>query len=419
MSQNFGLKWTPLLALGLSCAGPSRSTQESGHSGVSSSCMVTKLISAGQEPKADLRFKVSRGDKQYCTLTTNFERRTSFSLGFPLPRQGHVLQKLTLLATVTEIAASGDVSFEVSIVKAELIPRKSGDPRIEQRVQQIADSFIGLAASFVISSRGTLKSYTDIVKEGLDPLVKQAIVGTDDVFPVIAIPFPEAPIGVGAKWSVTRQFTLRGVEMTSVAVYELTKLENGTGTVKVTVEQNGRPGDVEVEGRPDAKQRVIKMTMTSTGTHVFSLTKILPTTGVLSSATEADLEVELVPGEKQVMHIATKTTGELTETTAPVNPITSGQTTSRSGAITSGCNLPSPNRDFVMVSTSGSHVLGLRKDGAMVAFQGWNRFGECSVPEPNRDFVAITTGSNCSFGLKKDGSIVAWGRCPPPFPRDR
>jgi hypothetical protein len=92
---------------------------------------------------------------------------------------------------------------------------------------------------------------------------------------------PEAPIGIGTKWSVTRPIKSQGVDSTRVAVYELTKFENGTGTMKVNVEQSTQPQDVKVEGQPGVKQRVIKMTTTSTGAHDFSLTKILPRMGSL------------------------------------------------------------------------------------------------------------------------------------------
>ncbi len=71
---------------------------------------------------------------------------------------------------------------------------------------------------------------------------------------------------------------------------------------------------------------------------------------------------------------------------------------------------PKPNRDFIAIAAGPMHSLGLKKDGSIVGWLGWNKRGECNPPEPNRDFVAISAGDNFSLGLKKDGSIVAWGR---------
>jgi len=51
---------------------------------------------------------------------------------------------------------------------------------------------------------------------------------------------------------------------------------------------------------------------------------------------------------------------------------------------------------------------GFAEDGSIVAW-GANGYGQCDVPSPNEDFVAVTTGENHNLGLKQDGSIVAWG----------
>jgi hypothetical protein len=80
------------------------------------------------------------------------------------------------------------------------------------------------------------------------------------------------------------------------------------------------------------------------------------------------------------------------------------------------CNIPSPNTDFLTVSGGGSHTLGLKLDGSIVAWgagkagqTGSPHYGQSVVPVPNTDFVAIAAGDYHSLGLKADGSIVAWG----------
>jgi len=70
--------------------------------------------------------------------------------------------------------------------------------------------------------------------------------------------------------------------------------------------------------------------------------------------------------------------------------------------------VPEPNSDFVAVAGGGSHSLGLKEDGSIVAW-GRNDYGQCNVPEPNEGFVAVAGGGYHSLGLKEDGSIVAWG----------
>ena len=114
---------------------------------------------------------------------------------------------------------------------------------------------------------------------------------------------------------------------------------------------------------------------------------------------------------------------------------------------TASATSPRPTADFVAVAAGGDHSLGLKSDGAIVAW-GANDSGQCNVPAPNTDFVAVAAGLAQpgpqvrrddrglggqlsmasatsprptraswrlrragwhSLGLKSDGTIVAWG----------
>jgi hypothetical protein len=84
------------------------------------------------------------------------------------------------------------------------------------------------------------------------------------------------------------------------------------------------------------------------------------------------------------------------------------------------CNVPTPNNDFVAVSAGDVHSLGLKQDGSIVAW-GYNNYGDCNVPSPNTGFVAVAAAWYNSLGLKADGSIVVWGfnyygQCNVPLP---
>ena len=60
-----------------------------------------------------------------------------------------------------------------------------------------------------------------------------------------------------------------------------------------------------------------------------------------------------------------------------------------------------------MISTGGSHTVGLRADGTVVAV-GWNALDQCDVSDWT-DIVAISAGSEHTVGLKADGTVVAVG----------
>ena len=70
-----------------------------------------------------------------------------------------------------------------------------------------------------------------------------------------------------------------------------------------------------------------------------------------------------------------------------------------------GVDLAGP---FTKVAAGGSHSLGVKSDGSIVAW-GYNSSSQCNVPAPNSGFAAVAAGALHSLGLKSDGSIAAWG----------
>ena len=58
-------------------------------------------------------------------------------------------------------------------------------------------------------------------------------------------------------------------------------------------------------------------------------------------------------------------------------------------------------------TTTGSYIVGLKKDGTVVA-AGDNRYGECEVSDW-KDIAAITAESNACLGTKNDGTLIVAG----------
>ncbi|MDY4754621.1 MAG: TIR domain-containing protein [Candidatus Faecousia sp.] len=71
-------------------------------------------------------------------------------------------------------------------------------------------------------------------------------------------------------------------------------------------------------------------------------------------------------------------------------------------------------RNCVAISAGGYHTVGLKADGTVVAV-GYNKYGQLDV-SGWKDIVAISTGYGHTVGLKADGTVVAvgangYGRC--------
>lgn len=74
-------------------------------------------------------------------------------------------------------------------------------------------------------------------------------------------------------------------------------------------------------------------------------------------------------------------------------------------------NVPHPNANFVAVASGESHTLGLKQDGAVVGWAGWNPslLGQDAIPDSAGQYVEIAAGFAHSLALRADGSIMAFG----------
>ena len=104
---------------------------------------VIRLISAGQDPKSALRLQVTKGQKQFVSMTMDMEMKMSLKAGFPLPQQKLPGQKLTLGVTVNDFTATGDVTFETSIVEAGVVPTEGVHPQIAATMGRMVKSLAG------------------------------------------------------------------------------------------------------------------------------------------------------------------------------------------------------------------------------------------------------------------------------------
>ena len=68
-------------------------------------------------------------------------------------------------------------------------------------------------------------------------------------------------------------------------------------------------------------------------------------------------------------------------------------------------------RQHVTVAGGGSHGLGIRVDGMVVAW-GNDIYGQCKIPAGLGGVVEVAAGSSHSLALKSDGTVSAWGYNP-------
>jgi hypothetical protein len=270
-----------------------------------------RLVAAGKDPKRPLRLVVAKGVEQRVVLTSRHQRVQGIKGGVQFPPLKFPAQRTTIRIVVENVAENGDMTCRFKFLSAAPFETEGVQPEIVETVREQARAIAGYAGTMVVSSRGIVLSVAyDEPKATLNVAQQKAIAGVRDMVKELSVPFPTEPVGIGAKWTVTRPVDSNGIKLTRVESYELTKLENDLATIQVLVTQSAK--NQQLPAPPGSKVKVTIQSLDSKGTgeRVVSLSKVAPRKGSLTVIVKGDMVAEYL-GKKQERVVEERIRSEL------------------------------------------------------------------------------------------------------------
>ena len=208
--------------------------------------------------------------------------------------------KFTMEVTTKDVSSDGDITYESLISDASVVEEPGAMPQMAEAMKSALDSIKGLAGTGTISSRGLDKGSQFKIAPDADPQVRQAMEQMKDTLANISVPFPEEPVGPGAKWEAQRQVKSQGMTIDQTTSYELASLEGERATIKNTITQHAANQKIENPAMPGIKVDLTKLDGTGKATLTNDLTRVLPTSGSIDSHTDMIMGMNLGP-QKQAM----------------------------------------------------------------------------------------------------------------------
>lgn len=179
------------------------------------------LISAGEEPRRELRLDLSPGATTALTMSATQEQRLEI-LG-----QGshHVAVTYAIDLDATVLSMADDViEYEMTYGDVRIVDAGTLSPTEVRQTEALLEPLVGLSFFGTIDNRGTtliLHVPRDI--PGLTPQLEQMM----NEFEVPSLPLPIEAVGVGARWSIESELTLFADQsMPMVTEYELVELHD-------------------------------------------------------------------------------------------------------------------------------------------------------------------------------------------------
>lgn len=204
----------------------------------------------GAEPRREVRLQAEVGDVD--AVTQRQEATVEVRAGGQVQSVPSPVTELDVAYAVDEI--SGDTITAIGTYEdVRVIDAPGTDPAVAAQVSELLSGFLDATATTTYTTGGAVLS-AEI--DGLDlsgdaaPMAEQLADSLVDSVESLSMPFPDEPVGAGARWRVETKAEIAGlpVEITTVvALGELTD-ELAAGTIEQTL--RFVPGDVDVLGTP-------------------------------------------------------------------------------------------------------------------------------------------------------------------------
>ena len=222
---------------------------------------VVQLLSAGEGATAPLRWKAEKGatERLSMVLDTKMDIRAG---GQAMPM--NISMTMDMDGRVLDVMEDGSSVVSMTVTDASMkMPGMDGAGAADM----VRDMLKGMTIEATMDPRGAM---TGTKVSGGNELMKQLGGQMDDSLDQMAIPFPEEPVGVGAKWRALTQQESNGMKVRMMATYELTKLDGTKGEVAMTIKQFADAQTMKMNG-VDADLK--NLTSAGTGSMSFDLTR--------------------------------------------------------------------------------------------------------------------------------------------------
>jgi len=179
--------------------------------------LAVKLLAPGGEPKRVLRYALAKGTSVPLELALDVSLTTG-GLGGAMPTFVFDLE-----LAVEDVLPDGRMLVRATISDASVRDRPDSKVEAKALASRVA-AIKGVVITGTLTPDGKLQG-AKVDAQKLPEGVAASATSLTESFEHIAMPLPAAPVGVGAKWTTTRELDNNGMHSTATNTVELTSLD--------------------------------------------------------------------------------------------------------------------------------------------------------------------------------------------------
>jgi hypothetical protein len=251
---------------------------------------TVEVLEAGKAPLEPLRLAPAGSASQRSAMTVTFAIQQS---GVSSASVKPPPTKATVETTLLGVTPEGNLQVAFSYPSFEVLKGGDASKSSRRRIEQAFAGLAGLSGQLTITPQGVLVDSALNVPPNLDPSVASLVTQLGDQLRALAIPMPEAAVGVGARWRASTDLSLSGIEAHQVYEYTLKKRDGSKVELGVRGTQTADQQTVELPNvAPGAKLQVQSYKTKFRGQNSVDLTSLLPVSGEIRSSGNQTFRIE-------------------------------------------------------------------------------------------------------------------------------
>ena len=198
------------------------------------------LLDPGAEPRILLRFKPLDRSTRAFEIIVQVVTATSVDGVDASPAIMPAIH-VACRVTIEHLHDGGSVPFSFAVTDAHLIDSPDVAPDLAQSARQAVRSLTGLSGSGVMSDRGVAREPRINTPANADPALAASLQQQVGGLVLASRPFPDAPVGVGARWRIDSVDLLDGVRSDLVQNCTLTAVDGQRIALRIESSQSASP----------------------------------------------------------------------------------------------------------------------------------------------------------------------------------
>ncbi|MEJ7598042.1 MAG: hypothetical protein WKG01_09060 [Kofleriaceae bacterium] len=177
------------------------------------------LVTPGVAPLRQLRYRPVKGATSRFDMSMNFDLESGGTVN-TMPTL-----TLDLELAVIDVAADGSATLRTTIKHASATDRGAGAGVSAAQMNEGLRLFDNVVITSTLSPQGRQRDSKVSAGKDLAPALMQQITTMTQGLEQLAMPMPDQPVGVGAKWRSVKQLAQNGIDMTSTTTIDITAIE--------------------------------------------------------------------------------------------------------------------------------------------------------------------------------------------------